>query len=310
MNRYRASQSGVAMLEWLVATPLCMIVGLGALQWALVLQARHGLDYAVEQGARYAAVQYGRGEAINKGLAKGLQPFWLSRVPQEAQIRLKSALSAGWLSWRRISPGPEAFADFAQPARTKSGLPIRGDKHIPNDNLRYRSEVRGAQSKLSVQDANRILIEMRYGIPLKVPVVNGFIVRVMEIVDGCKPPEALLLSMIRLGEPKLIAKRAWTCPMYRAPDTAGGRSVWRLPVRVRAERWMQSPLRQSSSADSKYADKGGTAVPVVAPIARRGPDVLTGPPPSPPGLSPAPSPLPGPGPGRPTHPPGTCPSPT
>jgi|GEM_PF-5595770 len=86
----RSPQTGVAIIEWLVATPMCMIVGLGALQWALVLQARHGLDYAVEQGARYAAVEYGRGEAINKGLAKGLQPFWLSQPKRQFALSQRS----------------------------------------------------------------------------------------------------------------------------------------------------------------------------------------------------------------------------
>jgi|GEM_PF-6916553 len=162
---------------------------------------------------------------------------------------------------------------------------------------------------MSVQDANRVLIELTYGIPLKVPVVGGFIVRVMEIVDGCETSEELMFSTTRLGKPTLGDKRAWTCSIYRAPDTVGGKPVWRLPVRVRAERWMQSPLRRSSAVNSRVADSGGTAIVVVPPGPRnRDNDVLRGPPPTPPS-PPGHSPRPGPAPGPIAPPPGACPKP-
>ncbi|MGC1441905.1 MAG: TadE family protein [Burkholderiaceae bacterium] len=273
------TQAGAALLEWLVAIPIVLLVGMGALQWALVLQAKHAVDFAAEQAVRYAVRDYGRGEAINAGLAAGLQPFWLLPAANLANARLSQGLNAGWVSWRRIHPASDVFSDFAEPARTRAGDLLAGDSELPNDNLRYRSQQVGRQSGISVQAANRLSVEFSYGIELSAPLINALIVRVMEIVDGCRPSDPLLIINTSLGQADPGARRSWTCGMYRAPAVVGGSPVWRLPVRVRAERWMQSPLRQSSAVNSASADGQTTVVPVIAPVATiSGPDVLSPPP--------------------------------
>ena len=151
-GRYRTT--GAAVIEWLVAIPVVLLVGLGVTQWALVFQARQALHYAAGQAVRYAVREHGYGRAVNAGLASGLSPFWLMPAPQ-AETRLATARSTGWLWWERTHPGASIFADFAQPARTRAGDLIGGDVEVPNDSLRYRSSQPGASSGISVQDANR-----------------------------------------------------------------------------------------------------------------------------------------------------------
>lgn len=277
----RRQAGGAAVIEWLVAVPVVLLVGLGVTQWALVIQARQALHYAAGQAVRHAVRDHGYGAAINAGLASGLSPFWLVPTAQ-AEARLATGLSEGWLWWERTHPDTSVFVDFAEPARNRAGDPIAGDIEIPNDSLRYRSRQAGARSGVSIQDANRFQLELTYGVVLSVPLINALTVRVMEILDGCREPDNLLLVTTRLGRPEEITPRPWTCGLYRLPEQAGGAARWRLPVTVRAEGWMHSALRRSAAANSNSRDGEATVglayqpPPVVA-----GPDVFSAPPPAP-----------------------------
>ena len=69
-------QRGVSMIETLIALPILLIVGLGALQFALILQARHALNFALIEAARAGSVEHAEPTAIRTGMARGLLP-WL-----------------------------------------------------------------------------------------------------------------------------------------------------------------------------------------------------------------------------------------
>jgi Tfp pilus assembly protein PilV len=46
--------AGMSLLETLIALPILLMFGLGALQAAMVLQARHALNFALLEAARSA----------------------------------------------------------------------------------------------------------------------------------------------------------------------------------------------------------------------------------------------------------------
>lgn len=264
----RRRQRASALVETLLAAPIVLLLGLGALQWALLFHARTALEYALFEAARAGSVTQARPADIEAGLARGLVPFWRgidtpSALPTalvDARSRLHGGLAAGWIEWRQLSPTVESFDDWSEPARDAAGYPTPGVVEIPNDSLQWpwlRAPASGAvgmrglepigtQSQQTLNDANLLKLELRYGVPMSVPLVGRVAVWIMRIVDGCEPPSRLRLALVDLGMPEpSSAPRAWACPIYLAPDESG-HAVPRWPVRASATIRMQSPARRSA----------------------------------------------------------------
>ena len=272
-------QRGTAFVETLLAVPIVLLLGLGALQWALLFHARTALEYALLEGARAGSVAQARPDAIEAGLARGLMPFWFgvdATRPWPVAVgasgaQLRQGLAAGWVAWRQLAPTIESFGDWGEPARDAAGYPVAGLVEIPNDSLQWSAlrqpaggtsglrgdEPIGARSQQTLTDANLLKLELRYGVPMTVPLVGRIAVWVMRIVDGCAAPSARRLGAVDLGTPSpAAAPRAWACAMYLAPD-ASGTPVPRWPVRASATIRMQSPARRSAMTPAR----GESAVP-------------------------------------------------
>src|SRR5690606_7887695 len=100
-------------------------------------------------------------------------------------------------------------------------------------------------------DAYLLKFELRYGVPMTVPLAGRIAVWIMRIADGCVAPSGVKLGTVDLGMPEpLAAPRAWACPFYLAPD-ASGNPVPRWPVRVAATIRMQSPARRSAATPAR-----------------------------------------------------------
>ena len=239
---------GAALIEWLVAAPVVLLLGAMLLQWALLLHARHALDFALQQAVRAAVLDHGSTLSARQGLAAGLAPFWLAPSAEIAIERVRAGEAAGWLSWHRSGPPDAVFTDFAQPAVDAFGELIPGLEELPNDNLRFRDDAPGPASGLTLFEANRLRLDMDYGIPLIVPLIGPLVVRTMEMIDGCRRPRPLRLVLVLLHGPSPSpGGSAWTCAFYRAPEVVGGPPVWRLPVRLTAIDRMQSTLRAAET---------------------------------------------------------------
>ena len=287
-TRARPVVRGTAFVETLVAIPIVLLLGLGALQWALLFHARTALEYALIEGARAGSVAQARPDAIEAGLARGLMPFWFgvdanrpwAGAIAESNAQLRQAIAAGWIAWRQLAPTVESFGDWGEPARDAAGYPVASLVEIPNDSLQWASlrqpaggaagmrgdEPIGARSLQTLNDANLLKLELRYGVPMNVPLVGRLAVWLMRIVDGCAAPSGRQLGTVDLGVPAPIgAPRTWTCPFYLAPD-ATGNPVPRWPVRTAATIRMQSPARQSAKTPHRRESPvfGGAAGPAVA----------------------------------------------
>lgn len=97
----RLTTRGTAFVETLVAVPIVLLLGLGALQWALLLHARTAVEYALLEVARAGSVAQARPDAIEAGLARGLMPFWFG---VDASRPWAAAMSASNAQLRRASP--------------------------------------------------------------------------------------------------------------------------------------------------------------------------------------------------------------
>jgi hypothetical protein len=144
----RAPQRGAGAVEFLVAVPVMLLLGLLIWQWALVMQSRAIVDFAAREAARYGALSHAAPEAIEQGIISGLTPLWVSNaelagsasaLPASA-VQFDVAVRAGWLTWRQLSPTRESFADWGILA-TAGARPGSADTalEIPVDNPSLRS---------------------------------------------------------------------------------------------------------------------------------------------------------------------------
>jgi hypothetical protein len=257
-------QRGASAIETLVAIPVLLFVGLGALQFALIFHARQALNLAVLEGARSGSVSHAAMGAIDTGIARGLVPFlygasdtaeYLANVGR-AVVHVQAGLIQGWLRVERLSPNAESFSDWAEPALDPAGVVMPGRREIPNDNLASRAELmqplggvggwRGAEpigrlSRQTLADANLLKIELTYGVPAYVPVVGRLLAWSLRTWGGCAAAQGRSYGALTIAAPESIGVlRRWPCSMFGA-DANG--AVPRVPVTVRATVRMQSPAR-------------------------------------------------------------------
>ena len=262
---------GMAAVESLLALPVLLFVGLAAVQFALVHQARQALAFALHEGARAGSVAHADPSAVRAGFARGLAP-WLGGASDrlghvESQARALAHVSiaeaAGWLVIERVSPTPASFDDWAEPALDAGGLPIAGLREIPNDGLVHRAtrqapaggaagdrdgEPIGAASGQTLADANLLRLRVAYGVPLSVPFAGRLIAWALRGWHGCAAGERRRLGPVDLG----IASPGPTadllaCTMLGIADRDPSAPP-RLPIVLAATIRMQSPAREFAVA--------------------------------------------------------------
>jgi hypothetical protein len=176
------------MVESLIALPLLFMVGLGAVQFALVMHARQALNFALIEAARAGSVGHAEAGAIRSGLSRGLVP-WLYGANDlgeyainlaRAAVHIRQGEAIGWMHLAQLSPTNASFDDWAEPARDANGGLMADVREIPNDNLVARAEASGASavgaaSGQTLADANLLRLRLDYGVPLVVPVVGRLI---------------------------------------------------------------------------------------------------------------------------------------
>jgi len=174
--------SGQAIVEYIIIFPILLILIMGAIQIALIYQAKFTLNYATFMGARQGSLKNANLTSIKDGVAAGLTPLFmrwsgsgtpglvdLSKARVIATIEVFNPLTA---KVEIISPTQAAFAAIAG-----SGT------EIPNDNLMYRS---GSGDGMSIQDANLLKVRVTYCVKLVVPFVNRMIYSLVNGIDGVK----------------------------------------------------------------------------------------------------------------------------
>ena len=236
--------SGQAMIEFLIITPVLLLLVFGALQFALMYQAKTALNYATFEAARAGALSNARTSIIENTFARGMAPVYthddtVDEVEQ-ARERVRRDIMNGLVIFEMINPDINAFNDFG------FDLYDDGNIYIPNDNLMYRPVNTGSTSGLTVQDANLLKLHITYCYPLYVPFVNQFIIRLMKNVPNADEPW-------NAGIP-LSGTSNETCLKSRSPDDDRWMDALkpdvqaRFPLHAQAIVRMQSPAIQPPSA--------------------------------------------------------------
>jgi hypothetical protein len=266
-----ARMGGHSAIEMLLAVPILLFVGSGALQFALVFHAKQALNHALVEAVRAGSVAHAAPDAIDRGLARGLVPYLYGAADTgeyvlnlgRAYAHVQAGRLQGWLLLERLAPTPESFADWAQPARDDAGTLLAGLVEIPNDNLSVRilstqpasgatghrdAEPIGRTSRQTLADANLLKLHLIYGVPVTVPVAGRLIAWALRAWDGCGRSGARRYGALGLDAPsRSFAPRPWACAFYGLQDRA---APWqpRIPVRLSATIRMQSPARAAGAA--------------------------------------------------------------
>ncbi len=170
-------QRGQAMIEYLIIFPALLLLVMGAIQFALIYQAKFTLNYATFMAARQGALKNAKLTPIKDGLAAGMTPLFM---------RTTSSPDVGDLAKARVIAMIEAFNPLTTKVEiispTKQAHIDMGN-NIPNDNLMYRST---SGDGMSVQDANLLKIRVTYCVRLIVPFVNRVIYALSNGITGAK----------------------------------------------------------------------------------------------------------------------------
>ena len=273
-----ARSRGISMIESLIALPLLFIVGLGAVQFALVMHARQALNFALIEAARAGSVGHAEAGAIRSGLSRGLVP-WLYGANDlgeyalnlaRAAVHIRQGEALGWMRVAQLSPTNASFDDWAEPARDANGGLMADVREIPNDNLVARAEASaapavGAASGQTLADANLLRLRLDYGVPLVVPVVGRLISSAVRVWNGCEIGLPKRIGLIRLDAPQVnLGPRPFSCAMYgNGLGTAAGiaTDTPRLPMSLVATVRMQSPARQGREGGISESGEGGEPIP-------------------------------------------------
>jgi hypothetical protein len=186
-------QYGAAIVEATIALPVLIVVTLAVIQFGFVYQAKATLNHAALQAARAGAVANATPAAIRHGLSSGLAPLSSPDASLQGVADSVARLEGQLLTDARIrilNPTREAFDDFA--------VEVDGVRELPNDRLHARDTQLGATGGLNIQDANLLRVEVTYGYELKVPLINGFISRLLGLTRDSDAFHQQLLRRNRL----------------------------------------------------------------------------------------------------------------
>ncbi len=182
----RRAHRGQAMVEYLIVFPLLVMLALGAVQFALLYQAKSTLNHATFMAARHGAVKNAKDTSIKDALAAGMTPLFtfspdLAGLAKGRAIALIEVFNPMTMTVEIVNPTAAAATDFGQddPADNTKRL-------IPNDSLMYRSTAPGGSSGISVQDANLLKIRVTYCAKLIVPMVNLVIYSLVNGIAGTR----------------------------------------------------------------------------------------------------------------------------
>lgn len=195
--------AGQSMVEFIIVTPVMFLLVFGAIQFALLYQAKTTLNYAAFEAARAGALNNASEAAMKNAFARAMAAlYYLEEVDDvsgiygtdnddfnsiiEINTNADRTMAGRILAYSDItSDGSKpAFAEFdiinpSMDSFADHGIDIDGTCQIPSDNLMYRSAAVKGASNQSVQDANLLKLRVVYCYPLHVPFVDRILTSIM-----------------------------------------------------------------------------------------------------------------------------------
>ena len=222
--------TGQSMVEFIIVTPVVLLLLFGALQFALIYHAKTLLNYAAFEAARFGAVSNGRMSEMENAFARAMAAIHTHNPTSDdvmcAREIVYREIEAGFVNIEILNPPSDAFEALDDESDENTYV-------IPNDNLMYRNSE--TDDGLTIQDANLLKIRASYCYPLYVPYIN----RVLGIL--------------------LTNDKSETCPGCTGSITStdsfeyGCLENGRFPIHSQAIVRMQSPAMASAMFESKIS---------------------------------------------------------
>lgn len=177
----RRAAWGASLTEFIVVTPVALLLILATIQMGLAYMAKLTLNNAVFMAARHGANHHALKSEMEASLAKGLIPFHIKSDQAPNAVQLGLALGRARLDM--AMPGNRLTVINPKAAFQTFGIRRGGVTYIPNDNLEYRANtVRTVDGKpYTIRDANVLKIQYTYGYKMVVPLIPTILRR----LHGC-----------------------------------------------------------------------------------------------------------------------------
>jgi TadE-like protein len=178
----RKRQSGASLTEFVIVTPIAILLVFGIIQTGLIYMAKSTLNNAVFMAARHGANNHANENSMKLSLAKGLIPFYIDAFNKPDVGSMTAAMGKSTLAvfnpllneFKIISPNTAMYKRY--------GINSPAGRYIPNDNLEYRDAGVGVQDgeRISIRDANILKIKFTYAYDItKVPLMATILRRIM-----------------------------------------------------------------------------------------------------------------------------------
>jgi len=154
------AQGGLAMVEFVVVSPIIALIGLGIIQYAMLFFAKSQINHASFMAARAGSVGNANLATIKAEYTKALVPLYGGGTnPAELAESWGKADTAVRLSdVKLMNPTAESFQDWNDP-KLQAKYRTENMRVIPNANLAFKPQTVGTNSGQTIQDAN--LIKLR-----------------------------------------------------------------------------------------------------------------------------------------------------
>jgi len=163
---------GSVMAEFLIMLPMLLLIALGSIQWAFIHQAKVTVNHAAFMAARAGSVSQADVGSMRSAFAKGVLPLYSPDKDATGGIDAGKYARAYADSHNPLftqvyilNPSREAFNDY--------GVSLGGNQIIPNDRLHLKPATALGASRVSIQDANLLKIQVLYGYKMKLPFIAG-----------------------------------------------------------------------------------------------------------------------------------------
>lgn len=169
-------QRGAGIIEFIVLAVPLVLLGLGSIELTHWFHTRHTLGIALLDAGRVAITHHNRPQDIVDSFEQAVLPMYAADTVQHSRQRLQQALvqrrhQTGQAPWRieLLSPVPEAWADFADPALHVAGAgphAIMNNHYLAEQDERYRQrgwpDGRGPRSGMNIYQANTLIMRLTW----------------------------------------------------------------------------------------------------------------------------------------------------
>ncbi len=179
LTRLLNRQRGQSATEFIIVTPIILMLVFGSMQFALLYRAKITLNYATFQAARSGSFSNANRIMMEYALMRNLAALYTRNAVMGtnegdlfwARDQVRQEIENGFLWVQVLNPSDDAFNEF--------GLSIDGDLVIPNDNLMYRDPDVPAGLNVNIQDANLLQIRVSYCHRMIVPYIDRLLAILM-----------------------------------------------------------------------------------------------------------------------------------